>query len=519
MNRCFGIGAGILFLAAATGFGAQTFVAFGLTNVTLGNAAYVLHPSDTSRFNNIGTNGDDGVSIFLGEADSGVFVYPSTYDDPYYGSFMLGKLYGSVNGETNRLISSVRGHKESYGYHPVQIDFGPLGSTHFTYQLFRGSSLVAQTGPHEGTMAVYGNYFDPYYPRVNPFWRMPDGSVGAIIEFDTHAPMSLPGLGDVRGDRVFIRAENPTNVVDYASRLDVTGGGQLFWFEIYGARLGMFRHAHLALADTLLQARERTLTLAHDGTNTTGPGVIIELDLATAFDLAFLPIELETNATFTMTAAGFGSAPGEGFGSARVAHTGSALELSAAFDFATCSNTESVVYNNGVQVARADGTNVLVPASARLTGATLVARSQKGPPVFSLYLDQSVPVTLPNLMTYGGNEIRFVACSDAKFLALQSLALEATGLSSFTISNESSQPLERPRLDIARAGTHVELSWIDYNRLYRVQATDYLDSEACFNGQSAEPTYTGDVARVLFEVDPGISGAQFFRLVLPEEED
>ena len=522
MNRSFGIGTSVLLLAASTAFGAQTFVAFGLTNVTLGNAAYVPYPSDTSRFNNIGTNGDDGVSIFLGEADSGLFVYPSTYDDPNIGSFMLGKLYGSVNGETNRLISSVRGHKESIGYHPVQIDFAPLGSTHFTFQLFRGSSLVAQTGPHEGTMAVYGNYFDPYYPRVNPFWRMPDGSVGAIIEFDTHAPMSLPGIGDIRGDRVFIRAENPTNVVDFASRLDVTGGGQLFWFEIYGARLGMFRHAHLALTDTLLQAHDRMLTLAYDGTNTAAPGVVIELDFATSVGLTFVPIELPTNASFTITGGGFGTSTNEGFGSVHVAHTGSALELTAQLDFAGSSDTEEiVVINDGAEVARVTGTNATVPATARLIGAGLFARTSEkpeNPPAIILHLDRGTPITLPNLTTFAGDEIRFVA-TGAKFLALETLALESIGLSAFTISNETAQAFTSPRLNIARAGIHVELSWIDPNRLFRVQATDYLDPEVCFNGQSAEPTYTGDVARVLFEVDPGISGAQFFRLSLfPNQE-
>jgi hypothetical protein len=363
-------------------------------------------------------------------------------------------------------------------------------------------------------MAVYGNYFDPYYPRVNPFWRMPDGSVGAIIEFDTHAPMSLPGLGDIRGDRVFIRAENPTNVVDFASRLDVTGGGELNWFEIYGARLGMFRHAHLALADTLLQARERTLTLAHDGTNTTGPGVIIELELATAFDLAFLPIEFQTNSSFTVTGAGIDALGLAGLALVRVVHTGSSLELMAA----SGSDLESVVYSNGVEVARVAGTNAFVPATTRIIGAGLNARTTGGPPGIRLRLDQNVPVTLPNLPTCHGDEVWFVVSSDLRFLALKTLAIEATGLSAFTITNETDQLLIPPRLNIARAGTHVELSWIDPNRSFRVQATDYLDPEACFNG-SAEPTYTGDVARLLFEVDPGISGAQFFRLSLFAYED
>jgi hypothetical protein len=516
MNRCFGIGAGILLLATSTGFGAQTFVAFGLTNVTLGNAVYGPNPYSNPAINNLGANGDDGVSIFLGEADSGVFVYPGTYNDPPTGSFMRGHLYGSLNGESNRLICSMRANEASDGYHPVQIDFAPLGSTHFTFQLFRGPHLVAQTGPHPGTMAVYGNYFEPYYPRVNPFWRMRDGSVGAIIEFDTQAPMSLPGIGDISGDRVFIRAENPTNVVDFASRLDVTGGGGLDWFEIFSARPGVFNRSHLALADTLLQAHDRTLTLAHDGTNATGPGVIIELDLAIGFDVAFLPIELNTNSSFTVTGVGIGISTNEALGSVRIAHTGNSLELTAHLDIAS-SNTESVVYSNGVEVARATGTNATVPATARLIGAGLNARTSGGKPGIGLRLDQSVPVTLPNLMTYAGDEVRFIASNDAKFLALETLAIEATGLSAFTITNETEQAWTPPRLNIVRSGTQVELSWIDPNRIFGVEASSSLENS--FFGTGATPTYTGDLARVVFEVDTEGPNTRFYRLSLFPNED
>ena len=520
MHRCFGMAAGLLLCAASAGFAAQTFVAFGLTNVTLGDAVHGANPYSSLAINNLGTNGDDGVSIFLGEADSGVFVYPSTDSDPRTGSFMRGRLYGSVNGETNRLICSMRAHEEFDGYHPVAIDFAPLGSTHFTFQLFRGPNLVAQSGPHPGTMAVYGTYFEPYYPRVNPFWRRPDGSVGAIIEFDTHAPMSLPGIGDISGDRVFIRAENPTNAVDFTSRLDVTGGGRLEWFEIYSARLGVFNHSHLALDDTLLQADDRTLTLAYDGTNTALPGVIIELDFATAFDLAFVPIELPTNASFTITAGGFGTSTNEGLGSVRLAHTGSALELTAYLEIAAGANTESVVvFSNGVEVARATGTNTAtVPATARLVGAGLNARISGVQPGITLRFDPGTPITLPNLTTFAGDEVRFVA-SEARFLAVETLALEATGLSAFTITNETAQAFTPPRLNIVRSGDEVELLWLDPNRAFRLESTEYFNPEAPFFERSVEPTYFGDMARILFGNDPGTSNAEFFRLSLFPNQD
>jgi hypothetical protein len=106
---------------AWTGSGAQTVVLHGLTNVTIGSTIYGSNYYGKNIFYNL-TNANDGVSIHLGEADSGVFVYPVTDGDPPPGSFMAGEVYGSVNGEMDRLICKMRCHEEQDGIHPVQID-------------------------------------------------------------------------------------------------------------------------------------------------------------------------------------------------------------------------------------------------------------------------------------------------------------------------------------------------------------------------------------------------------------
>src|SRR5204863_4603717 len=103
LKGCSLVAATAILCGVCSSFGAQTFVTLGLTNTLLGNATYGIDPYYPDWVT-VGTNGDDGLSLYLGEADGAVFVYPTVYSDPSSGSFLSGKLYGSVNGETDRPI-------------------------------------------------------------------------------------------------------------------------------------------------------------------------------------------------------------------------------------------------------------------------------------------------------------------------------------------------------------------------------------------------------------------------------
>src|SRR4026209_956520 len=109
---------------------------------------------------------------------------------------MLGEVYGNVNGETNRLICRMRCYEESDGVHPVDIDFSPMGATSFTYIAYEHGQLVGISTGQVGRVVVGGDFFDALYPRVNPFWRMPDGSIGALIDF--------MDLGGFPGSNIYI---------------------------------------------------------------------------------------------------------------------------------------------------------------------------------------------------------------------------------------------------------------------------------------------------------------------------
>jgi hypothetical protein len=496
------IAAGLV-CTGGTAFGEQTFVAFGLTNVTLGNAVYGSNQYYGFIYSNLGTNGTDGVSVDLGEADSAVFVYPSTDLDPATGSFMAGSLYGSVDGQTNRLICTIRCHEQSDGYHPVAIDFSPLGPTHLTFLAFRSGQLIAQSDPQADPMVVYGTYFTPYFPRVNPFWRMPDGSIGALIEFTEPAGMSLPGVGDVTADRVFIRADNPTNMVNFTSRLDITA--QLPYFQIYDQRLGMFHRAHRALGGAHLRARDRTLQVANLGGDDED-GVAIEVDAAVRFDLAFAPMQL--NVTDQLTILGVGNSDlGAVLGSARMARPENALELSARLE--DTANHQVVVLSNGVPIGTAAGTNVVVPSSPAVVGCELHSQFTSGQPAMIVRLGQAAAVTLPDQTSVMGDEIRFTG--DGRFGVIKMLALNSTGLEEFTIVSETAHSPPRPQLQVARAVDQLELSWTDPYRVFGVETARSLDWT--FYVLDLPINYVGDQATMIVPVfDPRYEGAAFYRV-------
>lgn len=508
----------MVLLTAGIASGAQTFVLHGLTNVTIGNAAYDTNYSYYygEVFHNLSSNGTDGVSIHLGEADSGLFVYPTTEGDPVPGTFMTGQVYGSVNGEADRLICRMHCYEEADGIHPLQIDFSALGVTQFTYYAFHRGRLVATSRPQPGSMVVYGNWFYPLYPRVNPFWRMADGRIGALLEFmnlesytgwdPNEANLQVPGIGDVRADRLFIRAEGTTNVVDFTSRLDVTAGGGLPWFDIYDARLGVFRRGHKALPDTLLKAQGGRLTLA--AATNESPGVAIELEPMSGFDVTFVPIEFATNAALIVTGIGRTSESDGTLGEGRIARTENGLQVSADLDLARGTNAHIVVYRAGAEVRRAAGTNASVPAATQLVGVGLQGRTPGRQAQIRFRFDQSVPVVLPDETSTDGDEVRFLAANDADFFLLRTVVLSATGLPSFTITAETEQPLVRPELTIRRVGRQYELSWVDPNRFFRLEGTRSLSQR--FTAVELRPSYNGDVASLL--VGSASAGNAFYRL-------
>ena len=102
------------------GAGAQPFVAFGLTNTPIGDATITFEnrtmvvtapggidydASVTAAGAGILSEGSWGVSIQLGEADAGIFVYP--YHQGYVndGNSMTGRDWATLMAMTMRMFA------------------------------------------------------------------------------------------------------------------------------------------------------------------------------------------------------------------------------------------------------------------------------------------------------------------------------------------------------------------------------------------------------------------------------
>jgi hypothetical protein len=488
----------------------------------------------------------DGVSMRLGEADSGLFFYPhaSVQDNYSENWFLLGKAYGTINGASNVLISSMRATKPYYETYPVEVDFSQLGATSLTFQAYLGKTLIAentQVGAI-GTVTIYSASY--LGPRGNPFWRAADGSIGAVIDFDvTELPyrFGLSGLIDENesglfADRVYVRANNPTNVINFVSRMDLLGGGGLTDFTGLNARLGMFRRPHQILGPGLFDAAGGKLRIGHrPDSEEPFVGTLIEAKQENLVDASLEPMTLSTNSALlqlsgsgstVMTNSGSGSqAIVQMFGSVTLARADEHLQLNA--DFSPLYNPPDgtnippadafvlvKVYQDQVLVgtvtnsgratdlilSRSNGIPAIVACAAALidsTASPFLSFSLEGPAVLSDGTGQELR----------GNRFRVSPINPSReTTSLSALSLGTVNVPSFTIIAETTQP----SLSIIRVQNTIVLSWPNENQPFALEATSDLNLQ--FQKVQADITLVNGRNTVTLPIDP--SGNRFFRLVL-----
>ena len=108
------------------------------------------------------------------------------------------------------------------------------------------------------------------------------------------------------GTCLFIRPDDPTNTVQFVSRVDVTSY-DLGSFCLTDARLGVFYQRHKALGQATLHAEAGQLTFRNLVTVTNiEDGVFVELPGVSTFNVDLLPLELPgTNSAILIS--GFGT--------------------------------------------------------------------------------------------------------------------------------------------------------------------------------------------------------------------
>src|SRR4051812_35619998 len=91
----------------------DTLVVFGLTNQALNGATLLPRESYPGlRVEGLLEEGHQGVSVALGQADSGLFFMPQLNEQPNDGNFMQASVFGKA-GAHERLVATLFCKKES----------------------------------------------------------------------------------------------------------------------------------------------------------------------------------------------------------------------------------------------------------------------------------------------------------------------------------------------------------------------------------------------------------------------
>jgi hypothetical protein len=493
----------------------RSFVRFGMvhlpmkdTLVTGGDEAVDFLPGIPAVY---------GASVLLGEADSGIFIDPDSsgwgYAHPDW--FLEGKVYGRFGNGSNGLVARVRATKPDIEVYPIEIDFTPLGPTNLTIQYFSDDKLLSADSTAGavgsltiGTAAYLG-------PRVNPFWRMPDQSIGVLIEFT----QGRLGGEDDSYNRIFIRADGITQPVDYISRVEVGGGGGLERFSFLDERLGMFGNRHRILGNGLFHAADRQLTVnQRDGTYA---GTTIEFGRRQHFEADLLPIELMTNGASVQIDAQSDVL----VGSVQIFYGPERPLVRAEFPAAWSpegSNTvpaaaavEVKAFRNGIIAGSCIAPNASFIGHLVVTGepppriiGCVASASSNAPPTIAFSLDQLAVFVCTN-----GNELRGTHFSIAPIDPpstndyLANLHLVVWNQDSFTITGERSASAQ-PRLAIASSDNDIMLSWADNTRLFRLESSPSLPTG--FTTVPGDPEFINNQNRVVLPRES--TGSRFFRL-------
>jgi hypothetical protein len=481
-------------------------VALGVTNIPIGSAALEIIEGGVLFVHN--TEGGSGVSVQLGEADSGIFLYPLT-GYLYEGDTMEAKAYGRVNGTNEQFVSSVRGVHNGDSSGTVRIDLSALGASRVS--VFVNNVFWAQINNPIVDLVVRG---DGNGCRANPWWVLPNGRFGALIEMAYGAEISVPAaLNDqsTAGSFIFISPDDPTNSVEFVSRVDATAFS-IGSFCLTDAHLGMFHQRHKAIGATTLDARAGQLVVGNVG-SFADSGLFVQLAGISAFDMSLLPVELtETNDAIVINAYGSShTITGSALGTLAVGNLGGVVRITV--ETGLSDNMKIQVRSNGVVVGSTTVSSaaaiVDLSGAPGITGFSLLAKTMDTLPGFVVRVDESTTFNVSNGQGFVGDEVRLLAEEPAVFESIDSFVMKTVRIPSVTITNESTLALAPPpELTIARSTNGVILSWRDPNLIYFLEgATDLAYG---FVPLDVYPTVEDNVCRVTVTIEG--TDYQFFRL-------
>lgn len=188
---------------------------FGVAHASLGNAALSVNAAGSVVVNNIGGTGQDGVEWLVGAANSweATFAEPMSAASLPTGLVTRSTIVGTVNGQSERTMFTAT--LADLGERLVKtVDFTPIGSPTHRIEIYNGGNLVYAANNRSGSayrVAAIPAGSTPCYLRTGECC----GTFSSVIDIEVQAGPT------VAGDRVVIRAENPTATLGAISSIQM----------------------------------------------------------------------------------------------------------------------------------------------------------------------------------------------------------------------------------------------------------------------------------------------------------
>ncbi len=321
--------------------GRGTMRAFGLVHAPIGGARIDLDPDGNLVVSDIGSTGDDGVSVDLGGSE-GIRVEFADLELPLVGSFFETAVTGTVDGEADQLIGTLRAEYDGDGVN-ILADLTPIGSPSYTVEVWESGILVAREtgviGPLVARVSCAGGNERCVGKILKWVWDHVAVAAGEFVEklavwFFEKLYVSITGGRDaVLGDEIRIYPETDPNPIEDLSNVSVRFA-DIPAVVVNGEALRMFQVPHRCRGEAYFDAVDGHLTLFNLG-STGDDGVSMELDAPTSWEAEWLELDdppgtVPDGARLTATARGIvNSVADQTIGSVAVEDIGAELEVTA----------------------------------------------------------------------------------------------------------------------------------------------------------------------------------------------
>lgn len=329
----------------------------GLPALPIGAAQLAVGQDTVSILvSNIGSSGEDGIAIDLGESQGWIGQFQDGIDPSALanGIVLESTLVGSINGLDEQAI--VTGTVEDIGNQlQVSVDFSNIASG-YTIEVYNDGNLAGTFAGTNGPAYIVDSLAAgsvPCYPTCGPYVAKCCGNLVAATN------IQIVGGPVVVGDRIEITSNDafPTEI-NYASTMQILGAG-IDSFTLVSSGLQFEGSSVSGVSNAGIGGTDSSLgVVVYDLGSSGQDGVTIADDddlVAESYSVAFangspLPL-VNDDQSVTLDATGVlnGNADSD-LGTASIDSNGASADVSADFSALGSPNVRVEIYNNGTFV-------------------------------------------------------------------------------------------------------------------------------------------------------------------------